>query len=67
MSLKAFHVFFISLSIVLLSGFAYGELKIFSAAGSTGALGWGSLSLGFAVLLVVYLGWFIKKSKQLPA
>ena len=65
MSLKSFHIFFISLSVLLMAGFGYRGLKSFSNTGAVSSLAWGSIALGLAVALAVYLGWFIQKSKKL--
>ena len=54
LSLKSFHLFFICVSIVLSSGFGvWGLLNDYVLIGA--------LSLGVAVLLVVYLGYFGRK------
>lgn len=54
MSLKAFHIFFITVSILLLFGFAFWEFREFGDGGDTRALLLGILSLGAAMGLIVY-------------
>jgi hypothetical protein len=59
MSLKAFHIFFIALSILLSIGcavwaFAYGSEPVF-----------GISSAVVAVILIVYGGYFLKKAKRI--
>lgn len=56
LSLRSFHLFFIALSIVLASGFGtWGLLNHHIVPGAS--------SLGFAVLLVVYGGYFVWKAE----
>ena len=56
-SLKSFHVFFISLSIVLSSGFGmWGLFNQFVVLGT--------LSLAVALLLVAYGGYFVWKLEK---
>lgn len=65
MSLKAFHLVFISASSALAFGFAVWELRSYwSVAGSVGdlLLGLGSLVVG--VGLIVYERYFLKKLKD---
>ena len=64
MSLKAFHIFFISLSTVLALGFATWEIKGYLADGSLSQLMTGVLSIGAAIGLVVYGFYFMKKLKH---
>jgi hypothetical protein len=59
MSLKAFHIFFIALSIILSIGcavwaFAVGIEPIFGIASAV-----------VAVLLIIYGGYFLKKAKSI--
>lgn len=54
LTLKSFHLFFVGVSIVLTSGFGvWGLMNRFPALGAS--------SLVLAVLLVVYLGYFVSK------
>ena len=65
MSLKAFHLIFISASCVLALGFGVWELKsYFSAEGKTIDLVFGIGSLLATVGLVVYERYFLKKLKD---
>ncbi len=57
LTLKSFHLFFIFLSIVLTSGFGMWGLLIDYVL-------LGALSLGIAVLLVGYGGYFAWKAKS---
>jgi hypothetical protein len=57
MSLKAFHVFFIAMSILLAAGCA-----VWAFANGVEA-GFGIASAVVAVALVIYGGFFLKKSK----
>lgn len=58
LSLRSFHLFFIALSIVLVSGFGmWGLLNHYVALGA--------LSLGIAALLVVYGGYFVGKAETI--
>jgi uncharacterized membrane protein SirB2 len=58
LSLKSFHVFFISLSIVLTSALGFWELLNNS---------WviGTVSLTASILLVFYEGYFVKKTQRM--
>ena len=57
-SLKSFHLFFISLSIILTSGLGmWGILNHNVRLGAS--------SLGIAVILVVYGGYFVGKAKSI--
>ena len=58
MSLKAFHIFFIFVSILTALGFAYWAMH-----NAYPIFGIGSLTAG--VSLIAYLAWFIRKSKNL--
>ena len=60
MSLKAFHVFFVSLSIAI--AFFFGAWAVFPEAGRGDLLFWlGILSMAAGVSLLFYLIWFIRK------
>lgn len=67
MSLKNFHVFFIMIAMVITGGFAYWALRDFMATTRIAQLAMGLLSLVSAIGLTVYLFWFIRKAKTLPA
>lgn len=61
MSLKAFHVFFIAVSILLAAGFGVWGLREHAAGRDGLYLALGVLSLVIAACLVVYLVLFLKK------
>ncbi len=60
MSLRIFHIFFITVSIILCIGFGWWSLGKTEAAGYY--LGLGVISLASAVALVIYSGRFLEKS-----
>jgi len=63
MSLKAFHVAFITLSTLLSAGFGVWSVVAYQARGEASYLALGLFSFGAAVALVVYGGYFLKKMK----
>ncbi len=63
MSLKAFHVVFILISICLAAGFAVWCSSNAASGNSYALMGKGSAAA--SVALVVYLVWFVRKSKGL--
>jgi len=58
MSLRAFHIVFILLSILLLFGFGYWQSSVNHSAAAAG------LSMALGALLAAYLVWFISKIKK---
>jgi flagellar biogenesis protein FliO len=64
MSLRAVHIFFISLSILLAIGFGGWEVQRYSQSGEMLELVAGILSFGVAIGLVVYGMYFLKKVKR---
>ncbi len=64
MSLKTFHVFFVTLSTLLAVGFGVWAIEESARVGQGGALVLGIGSLIAAVLLVVYGVWFLRKLKR---
>lgn len=64
MSLKAFHIFFIAVSILLAFGFAAWEIKGFAEGGNALQLAGGILSVIVAVGLILYGIRFMKKLKH---
>ncbi len=65
MSLKAFHLLFITAASALAFGFGVWELHDYSKAGGSGgelAMGIGSLVVGLG--LIVYERYFLKKLKK---
>jgi len=66
MSLKAFHIVFITAAVLLALGFGIWLLKgYFSPEGTAGDLVFGLLSIVSAVGLVLYERYFLKKTKKL--
>lgn len=64
MSLKAFHVVFITAAILLAFGFGVWMLRAYDAEGVKSDLIYGVASLVVGVGLVVYEGFFLKKLKK---
>ncbi len=64
MSLRAVHIVFISLSILLALGFAGWEVQRYVESGERLELTAGIVSFGVAVGLVVYGMYFLKKVKR---
>ena len=64
MSLKAFHVIFITAASLLAFGFGAWMLRAYSAEGMKGDLIYGVTSLVVGVGLLIYEGFFIKKLKK---
>jgi len=60
-SLKAFHVFFVSVSILLFSWIGWGRASVYGDTGQATALLLSIASFGFAALLVVYGGYVLRK------
>jgi hypothetical protein len=66
MSLKAFHIVFISAAVLLAFGFGAWLLKAyFSAEGRGWDLAFGALSVLSGVGLIIYEYYFLKKTKNL--
>jgi hypothetical protein len=66
MSLKAFHLVFISAAVLLAFGFAAWLLKgYFSPEGRARDLVFGLLSVAVGVGLILYERYFLKKTKNL--
>ena len=61
MSLKALHLIFISLSVILSFGFSYWSLIIAEPV----LLIYGVISLIFGIVLILYGSWFLKKLKNI--
>ena len=64
MSLKAFHVFFVVLSVLCALGFGAWALLDYQRTGSGGILALGVLGFAAAAALVVYGLWFLRKLKN---
>lgn len=63
MSLKAFHIFFVTISTILAIGFGLWAIREFTINHETVSLIFGSASLLGAVALVIYGRWFLRKLK----
>ena len=63
MSLRAFHIFFIIVSILFLAGFGVREALIFQGSGTTADILFSVGSFVFGVLLSAYLYRFVSKKK----
>lgn len=63
MSLKTFHIVFVTLSTILAAGFGIWAIRDYQAHGETGSMVTGVASLIGAVGLIVYGRWFLKKLK----
>lgn len=64
MSLKAFHVFFVSISILLCLGFGIWAVRDFVANGTVVSLAGAIATFTVGVLLVWYGKWFLNKLKH---
>jgi hypothetical protein len=64
MSLKAFHVVFITAASALAFGFGAWMIRAYNAEGATSDLAYGIGSLVVGVGLLVYEGFFLKKLKN---
>ena len=64
MSLKAFHVFFVSVSVVLALGVSFWAFRDYSRAEGTGSVLPGAGALLFAAALLWYGKWFLGKLKD---
>ena len=63
MSLKSFHVFFITASVLLTVGMGIRSLRTFLEAPSLSQFVWTLLAFGAALALIVYGRRFLKKLK----
>ncbi len=63
MSLKAFHLVFVTVSGILGLGFGSWAIADYQRSGSTESLWWGIGSLAGTAALVVYGRWFMRKLK----
>ena len=66
MSLKAFHIFFILLSILLMLGFGVWGVLDYRTSGKHIHLVMGLISVAFVPALVIYLKNVINKFRHLP-
>jgi len=67
MSLKQFHLFFIGIAMMITAGFGYWAFSDFKLTQSLLTLMLSVLSFASTIGLTVYLFWFIRKAKSLPA
>ncbi len=67
MSLKAFHILFICVSILLALGFGAWEIRAFAQAGATSDILLGVFSWAAGVALSFYLRRVIKKLKNISS
>ena len=63
MSLKAFHVFFVAVCLILTLGFGVWAIRQYESAGDRTWLYLGIGSFAATVALAVYGAWFLKKIK----
>jgi len=63
MSLKAFHIVFVTISTILCIGFGWWAIRDYNLNQETMSLVFGSLSLAGAIALVIYGRWFLRKLK----
>ncbi len=66
MSLKAFHIFFVAVSVLLAVGFAVWCFVNFADHRQPLDILWGALSLGAGVGLIYYGKYVLKKLKDIP-
>ena len=64
MSLKAFHIVFVTLSMLLSVGFGIWSLVQYRQTSTAGMLAMGVGGLIVAVFLIVYGVWFLRKLKH---
>jgi hypothetical protein len=67
MSLKAFHVVFITAAVALAVWLGVWALREGAATGSGGMTAFGVVSLIVAVGLVAYEVWFLRKTRQVSS
>jgi hypothetical protein len=66
MSLKGFHVVFISAAVLLAAGVGVSYLRTYAGADGTANLVAGLAAFGAAAGLIAYERWVIRKSRTLP-
>lgn len=67
MSLKTFHVFFITLAILMILGCGAGAVRVYLASGGALTLAMGIVAFVCAGALVIYEVWFVrKKAPRIP-
>jgi len=65
MSLKAFHLFFISISVLMFFGIAYRQGAAYSGNGSVVDLVWAAAAAAGGLGLIAYEVAFLRKTKQI--
>ena len=65
MSLKAVHVFFVTIATLIAAGFGIWAVQQYSATGSGGDLLLTVLAVAAAISLPIYGVWFLKKTKHM--
>ncbi len=65
MSLKAFHLLFVAVCVVLAIGVAWWGLRDYRASHSDSSLYLGVGCVAAAVVMAVYGRWFLRKSRHL--
>jgi len=65
MSLKAFHLFFISISVIMFFVIAFGQGAAYSGSGATGDLLRAIAAAAGGLGLIVYAVAFLRKTKQI--
>ncbi len=64
MSLKAVHIFFVTVATLIAAGFGWWSIEQYSVTGGAGDLLLMILALAAAISLPVYGVWFLKKMKK---
>lgn len=64
MSLKAFHVIFITVSMFLAAGFGVWAIHSYRATGDSSTLAWGVGSWVGLIAMGAYGRWFLRKLKR---
>ncbi len=64
MSLKAFHVFFVAVAILLALSFGIWGVRDYQAGGDRTSLLMGVASFAASLILAIYGLWFLKKLKK---
>ncbi len=67
MSLKAFHILFVSVSVVLAVGFGFWGIREFRTRADSTALTLGVASFAAAVALLIYGRWFLRKLRKVDS
>ena len=64
MSLKAVHIFFITVATLIAAGFGLWSIRQYGVTGSSGDLLLTILAVSAAIALPIYGVWFLKKMKK---